>query len=189
MRAFLFRPIVGSLGMLLAGCATPDRPARQGGQYRLDSPVAAAPARTAPADTAMSAAGWAVTPRSAGPVRFGVTPADGGDDCHYTVPAGAPIGLRFMAESSRVVRVDVDSAGPATDRGARVGMTEAEIARLYPAGLRTMPHKYVSGGHYLVFTPAGADSAFRIVFETDGRRVTTYRAGVEPAVEYVERCG
>jgi hypothetical protein len=68
-------------------------------------------------------------------------------------------------------------------------MTEAEIARLYPAGLRTMPHKYVSGGHYLVFTPPGADSAFRIVFETDGRRVTSYRAGVEPAVEYVERCG
>lgn len=180
MRPREFRPIAGTLGMLLAGCATPDQPASQAGRYHLDSPMA---------DTAASATGWAVTPRSAGPVLFGVTPADGGDDCHYTVPAGAPVGLRFMAESSRVVRVDVDSAGPATDRGAQVGMTEDGIARLYPAGLRTMPHKYVSGGHYLVFTPPGADSGFRIVWETDGRRVTTYRAGIEPAVEYVERCG
>jgi hypothetical protein len=177
---FRFRSLAGTLGMLVAGCATPDRPASQAGSYHLDSPMA---------DTNASARGWAVSPRSAGPVRFGVTPADGGDDCHYTVPAGAPVGLRFMAESSRVVRVDVDSAGVATDRGARVGMTEDEIARLYPAGLRTMPHKYVSGGHYLVFTPPGADSGFRIVWETDGRRVTTYRAGIEPAVEYVERCG
>ena len=138
--------------------------------------------------TAQTGSGWDVGYRSAGPVRFGVTPA-AGDDCHYTVPAGAPSGLRFMAESGRVVRVDVDSAGLATDRGAGVGMAEAEIRRLYPEGLRTMPHKYDTAGHYLVFTPPGADSGFRMVFETDGHRVTTWRAGVEPAVEYVERCG
>ncbi len=29
----------------------------------------------------------------------------------------------------------------------------------------------------------------RIVFETDGQVVTTYRAGRFPPVEYVERCG
>jgi hypothetical protein len=141
-----------------------------------------------PADTVDTGSGWDVGYRGAGPVRFGVTPA-AGDDCHYTVPAGAPSALRFMAESGRVVRVDVDSAAPATDRGARVGMAEAEIHRLYPEGLRTMPHKYDTAGHYLVFTPPGADSGFRIVFETDGHRVKTWRAGVEPAVEYVERCG
>jgi hypothetical protein len=149
---------------------------------------AAPPAAAAPADSIPRPTGWEVTPRSAGPVRFGVTPA-AGDGCHYTVPAGAPATLRFMAESGRVVRVDADSTGAVTDRGARVGMTEAEIARLYPGGLRTMPHKYAPAGHYLVFTPPGPDSGYRIVFETDGRRVTTWRAGVEPAVEYVERCG
>lgn len=189
MRSLLFHPIVATLGGLLAACTAPDRPAARTERPPADSPATSAPASTAPADAATPATGWDVTPRSAGPVRFGVTPAEGGDGCHYTVPAGAPVGLRFMAESSRVVRVDVDSAGPATDRGARVGMTEAEIARLYPQGLRTMPHKYVSAGHYLVFTPPGADSGFRIVFETDGHRVTSYRAGVEPAVEYVEGCG
>lgn len=183
MTRLRLHPILGALVIPLAACATRDRPAGHADRAVADSPVAAAPA-----DTAVTTTGWDVTPRSAGPVRFGVTPADGVDGCHYTVPAGAPVGLRFMAESGRVVRVDVDSAGPATDRGARAGMTEAEIQRLYPEGLRTMPHKYVSAGHYLVFTPPGADSGFRIVFETDGRRVTTYRAGSEPAVEYVEGC-
>jgi hypothetical protein len=175
--------ISGALVLSLAACATRDRPAAAAERAAADSPVAAAPL-----DSAVTTTGWDVTPRSAGPVRFGVTPADGVDGCHYTVPAGAPAGLRFMAESGRVVRVDVDSAGPATDRGARTGMTEAEIRRLYPEGLRTMPHKYVGDGHYLIFTPAGPDSGFRIVFETDGRRVTSYRAGSEPAVEYVEGC-
>jgi hypothetical protein len=177
------RPTLVALSLPLAACATRDLPDGRAGRSAADTP---APAR--PADTTATTSGWAVGPRAAGPVRFGVTPAEGGDACHYTVPAGAPAGLRFMAESGRVVRADVDSVGPATDRGARVGMTEAEIARLYPEGLHTMPHKYLSGGHYLVFTPPGADSGFRVVFETDGRRVTSYRAGIEPAVEYVERC-
>jgi hypothetical protein len=30
---------------------------------------------------------------------------------------------------------------------------------------------------------------FRIVFETDGQRVTRFRAGRLPAVQYVEGCG
>lgn len=178
------QPALLVLCLALAACATRDLPEARAGRSAADTPAAARPA-----DTTATTTGWEVGPQAAGPVRFGVTPAEGGDGCHYIVPAGAPTGLRFMAESGRVVRVDVDSAGPATDRGARVGMTEAEIARLYPEGLRTMPHKYVNGGHYLVFTPPGADSGFRIVFETDGRRVTSYRAGIEPAVEYVERCG
>ena len=169
MKRVCWRTALAVMAVSLAACAGRDRPV---------------PA----ADSATAGSGWAVGLRAAGPVRFGVTPAPG-DGCHYTVPAGAPSGLRFMAESGRIVRVDVDSAGPATDRGARVGMTEAEVHRLYPDGLRTMPHKYDPAGHYLVFTPPGADSGFRVVFETDGRRVTTWRAGAEPAVEYVERCG
>lgn len=172
-----------ALVVTLGACGTRDLPADRAGRAGADTSAPAAAATT------MATTGWEVGHRSTGPVRFGVTPAEGGDACHYTVPAGAPSGLRFMAESGRVVRVDVDSAGPVTDRGARVGMTEAEISRLYPEGLRTMPHKYVAGGHYLVFTPPGVDSGFRVVFETDGQQVTSYRAGVEPAVEYVERCG
>ena len=48
------------------------------------------------------------------------------------------------------------------------------------------PHKYNPGGHYITVTGAGSN---RIVFETDGSRVTNYRAGRSPEVEQVERCG
>ena len=37
-------------------------------------------------------------------------------------------------------------------------------------------------------TRATADSAYRLIFETDGQRVTEYRAGLLPAVEWVEGC-
>ena len=178
---------------LLAACTTRDVPADRAPDRAPGNAATRPPADTVPAPAAAQPAArptaWQVGVRSAGPVQFGVTPASGGDGCHYTVLAGAPAGLRFMAEGGHIVRVDVDSGGPATDRGARVGMSEADIRRLYPDGLRSMPHKYEPAGHYLVFTPPGADSAFRVVFETDGQRVTTYRAGAEPAVEYVERCG
>jgi hypothetical protein len=33
-----------------------------------------------------------------------------------------------------------------------------------------------------------ADSAQRLIVETDGQRVVRYRAGITPAVEYVEGC-
>jgi hypothetical protein len=35
---------------------------------------------------------------------------------------------------------------------------------------------------------AAADKQFRIVFETARGRVTRYRAGLMPSVEYVEGC-
>jgi len=54
----------------------------------------------------------------------------------------------------------------------------------------TMPAKYDPHGKYLVIhPPQGADSTRRIVFETDGKtRVTKYRVGREPEVEWVEGC-
>jgi hypothetical protein len=52
------------------------------------------------------------------------------------------------------------------------------------------PHKYVSGAHYLTLVPTTpADTLRRIVFETDGRRVTRYRTGLLPYVANVEGCG
>ena len=87
----------------------------------------------------------------------------------------------------RVARVDVDSAGTATDAGARVGDAEADVQRAYGGRAVVTPHKYETG-HYLTVTDA-ADSAFALVFETRGGTVTRYRAGRRPQVEYVEGCG
>jgi hypothetical protein len=103
---------------------------------------------------------------------------------------GAPPGVSLMFEGGRFVRVDVDSGPITTAAGVKVGDTEAKVNEAYPGRVQGTAHKYQSGGRYLTVTPASpADSAFRLVFETDGKVVTRYRAGVRPQVEYVERCG
>lgn len=139
--------------------------------------------------------------RRAGPVRFGMRIAEAeraaggrfvgvrGEGCEFGRASTMPDGLRFMLEDGRVVRADVVSRGVRTASGAEVGTTEAEIRRMYPDRIRTEPHKYTKG-HYLVYTPRDpADERYRLIFETDGRVVSRYRAGLHPAVEYVEGCG
>lgn len=149
-----------------------------------------------------SATDWTVHLHGAGPIRFGMSLAEarqatgnvlgggqGAVGCAYVTPPEVPPGMEFMVENARIVRVDIDSAGLRTDRGAGVGMTETDIGRLYPDGLVIQPHKYDSTGHYLVYVPREpADSLYRMVFETDGQRVLRFRAGLRPAVEYVEGC-
>ena len=54
--------------------------------------------------------------------------------------------------------------------------------------IRVEPHAYTGPeGHYLVYL-APVVRMFAVVFETDGTRVTTYRAGRQPEVMYVEGC-
>ena len=104
---------------------------------------------------------WVVTPRGIGPMQVGMRARD-------------------------ALGVTVDAA---TAEGARVGDSEARIRSLYVGRLSMQPHKYAEG-RYLIVTPREpADSAYRIVFETDGRVVTKYRAGRLPEVQWVERCG
>jgi len=146
--------------------------------------------------------GLTVSEIGIGPVRAGMTigqanAALGGilriprklNECDFLSPASGPRIFMLMVERGRVARVDVpDSSGISTVAGARVGDSEARIMSLYPGRVKVQPHKYTSG-HYLVVTPASrADSAFRIVFETDGSKVVRYRSGRRPAVEYVEGC-
>ena len=147
-----------------------------------------------------STAAWRLTERGIGPVRVGMTVAEaaaalpGGvappetQECAYVGLSGLPEGVSLMTEAGRIVRVDVDdSSSVATARSARVGWTEARVLALYP-GARVQPHKY-EDGHYLVVLPgAPADTTHRIVFETARGVVTRFRAGVVPAVEYVEGC-
>lgn len=155
-----------------------------------------------PAAAAPPAGGdpWTVGPRGAGPAQvgtplaaaaaaLGVTPdttaARGG--CSYLRPAASP-GVKVMVNEGRVARVDVDSAGIRTAEGAGVGDAEARVRQLYAGRVAETPHKYTDG-RYLTVTPAAAaDSAFRVIFETDGAKVVRYRAGRLPEVEWVEGC-
>lgn len=146
-----------------------------------------------------SPAAWRVSERGVGPVHVGMTlneaeAALGAPfrrprslaDCAYVRPPQEPSGLSFMVVQGRIARIDVDSATVGTTAGAQVGDSEARVRELYGNRLIVSPHKYVEG-HYLTVTPR--DTVYRIVFETDGQRVTRYRAGRLPEVEWVERCG
>ncbi|MBD2559814.1 MULTISPECIES: hypothetical protein [Nostoc] len=112
------------------------------------------------------------------------------NNCYYVKPEWEPKNLGFMVTEGRISRVDVWRDSKITTlKGAKIGDTEAEIKSLYPGQIQVKPHKYVQGGHYLTFIPKDrADQKYRVVFETDGKRVTQFRSGKLPEVEFVEGC-
>lgn len=155
-------------------------------------------ASSAPSDPAT----WTVSASGIGPIRIGMTAAEAdaalgnqlttpatAEPCGYASSRKLPRGVRLMVVNGRIARVEVDTGRVATSTGARIGDAESRVLQLYGGNVTTTPHKYVEGAHYLTVTPsAPADSAHRIVFETKGSRVTRYRAGALPAVEWVEGC-
>jgi len=165
------------------------------------STAPAAPPSTAPADPG-DFSRWALRADGVGPVKVGMTVAqadsalNGGLDsttgleaCDYVRPRQGPEGLSLMVVDGRIARVDVvDSARVPTTAGVMPGESEARVREAYP-GARVQPHKYDDRGHYFVVIPgAPSDTLHRIVFETDGTKVTRMRGGLFPAVEFVEGC-
>ena len=142
-----------------------------------------------------------------GPANFGATQEEvrmawGGDlgdekpeeagGCHYLVPQ--PLGTdgfrtAFMIEGDKFVRIDVRRDDVAAPGGGMVGMRKAQVAGLY-AGIEEELHKYTEGLYLRVKDPAGGTSM--LVFETDGKgddaKVTAWRIGVPPQVDYIEGC-
>lgn len=183
-------------GLLLSACgagagdgaAPPDTAAAT-------RPADTAGAQAAPAEpAALSASGF-------GPAQFGATPEEanaalGGNirlgtdaaPCHVLDIRGMD-GVRLMVVDGRVVRADLEGPRVATDRGARVGDSEARVRALH-GDLRSMPHKYTKGKYLVALPLAPADTMRRLVFETDSAgTVTAIRGGLFPQVEWVERCG
>jgi hypothetical protein len=113
-----------------------------------------------------------------------------GDACFYQTPrwVKTPSDFAFMFERGRFVRYDVGTPKETAPGGGRVGMDAAQLHALYGARLDESPHKYVPGAKVMrVSAPQGHGV---LVFETDAQgRVTRWRAGVPPQVDYVEGCG
>jgi hypothetical protein len=112
-----------------------------------------------------------------------------GTACLYSKPQGLP-GVGFMVIDGKIARIDVWSNPKIkTFWGAKIGDSEARIKQLYGNQIEVQQHEYRPQGHYLVFVPKDkADKNFRVVFETDGQKVTQFRSGRVPEVEYVEGC-
>jgi len=153
-----------------------------------------------PGGVATPSDGWVVTEGGIGKLRAGMTVAEAkaavpgfsvpasrdSTACTYGKANSLPAGVFVMVEGGKVVRVEVRKGDVATSAGARIGDTEERIKTLYP-NATSSPHKYTAGGHYLTVVPAGGGDS-RIIFETDGKKVVNYRAGLRPQVEYVEGC-
>lgn len=112
--------------------------------------------------------------------------------CDYVYPAvgaGVPENVGVMVVKGKVVRIDVDTGAVTTDDGAKIGDTEDRIKNIYGDDVKVTPHKYNEGWHYMTVLGDSASAGKAIVFETDGRKVTRYRAGELPEVQWVEGCG
>ena len=122
-----------------------------------------------------------------GAQRFAALSSNSG--CEYVKLPNTPAGLRVMAIRDTVVRVDVDSGRVASGLGARIGDPEWRVRDLYGSRVTVQPAKYVAGGHTMLVSPIPpTDSGRRMVFETDGSRITSYRVGRVPEVQWVEGC-
>lgn len=123
--------------------------------------------------------------------------------CYYLWAKTGPQNLGFMVisdrednrierDKDRIARVDVFKGSRMTTvSGAKIGDTESRIKSLYPRRIAVSPHKYTGdrGGRYLTFIPKdAADRNYRLIFETLNGRVTQFRSGKLPEIEYVEGC-
>lgn len=92
--------------------------------------------------------------------------------------------ISFMVEAGVITRADAE-ADIKNSAGINIGMPFKEFRRRYPKAL-IEPHKYNENGHYL--TLKSADSRAALVFEESDGKVNAVRAGLYPAVDYVEHC-
>ena len=138
-----------------------------------------------------------------GPIQVGMTLAEAVNmgllnenpnmkkECDFVFPAvgaGVPDNVGVMIVRGKVARIDVDTGSVTTEDGAKIGDTEEKIKTIYNGDLQVEPHKYVPGGHYMIVTGDSASAGKAIVFETNGRTVTNFRAGRLPEVKWVEGC-
>lgn len=192
----------------LAGCK-PEAPAPDAASPAAEAPAAdaaasvpetatpAIPETAPPSDTQASFTGY-------GDMKLGSTvdeakaawggelngkPSEG-STCYYLTPKWVkkPSDFSFMAEDGKFVRYDVGTDKEAAPGGGKVGMTTEELQKLYSNALQSSPHKYVEGGRYLSVAASGVAPS-KLVFETDAAgKVTAWRVGLTPQVDYVEGC-
>lgn len=117
---------------------------------------------------------------------------EGNESCYFMTPTWVktPSEFNFMIGDGKFVRFGTESDKFVAPGGGKVGMTRAEIGRLYAGRIEEQPHKYTDGLYLRIKDPAAGKGV--LIFETDARgdtaKVTEWRVGVPPQVDYVEGC-
>ncbi len=117
---------------------------------------------------------------------------DDNPGCYFMTPkwVEVPAEFAFMIGDGKFARYGTESGKFVAPGGGKVGMTKAEVAALYAGRIEERPHKYTDGQYLRIADGAGGDGV--LVFETDGKtdtaKVTEWRVGVPPQVDYVEGC-
>ena len=192
-------PHVLLLALALTACQ------REPAADQAQTPAApATPAATAPpAASALIASGDAHV-NGYGHLRFGMTADEAkqawggelngkpgpGEICYYLMPKWVKTAREFgfMVESDKFVRYDVGNDKDVAPGGGKRGMGVDEIRKLYAGRFQETPHKYVKGGSYLRIK-SNDESGGVLLFETDADgKVSAWRVGQAPQVDYVEGC-
>lgn len=111
--------------------------------------------------------------------------------CDFVYPAvgsGIP-DVGVMIVRGKIARIDVDTGSVTTEDGIKIGDSEDKVKNVYGDDLKVEPHKYIADGHYMTVLGDSASAGKALVFETDGKHVTNFRAGRLPEVKWVEGCG
>lgn len=170
------------------------------------APIPQGEVRLPPAITPTAPAPAAVRYDGYKDLRFGMTAAevkdawdgslkaapDAQQTCFHLYPTGntKTADLAFMIENDKFVRYSVGrgNAGQIAPGGGKIGMSVDQIEKLYPDRVKKNPHKYVDGGKYLRIR-GNDNSGGVLVFEADANgKVTEWRLGQPPQVDYVEGC-
>lgn len=111
------------------------------------------------------------------------------EDCRYATFKGAPYKVLFMLNHNRIVRIDIKNSLFKTRAGIHVGSTVNQVLIAYQQQIKVEPDKYAGdkGWQNLIIMPHN-NQPYRLIFDTDGKKVINIRLGKTPEVEYVEGC-
>lgn len=144
----------------------------------------------------------ALTEEGIGPIQIGMNLSDAvnmgllndnptrNPKCDWVYPAvgsGIP-DVNVMVVNGKIARIDVDTGAVTTEDGGKIGDSEDRIKSIYGDEVQVEPHKYNPGWHYLTVLGDSASAGKALVFETDGKQVTSFRGGRLPEVKWVEGC-
>lgn len=177
--------------LLLAACQSHD-------EASAPAPSAPSPSAAAGRDDALQMARWG----GFGDTRFGMDEpalrkawggelkggAAEGSDCAMLSPkwTKTPPELAFMLEHGRFVRYDVRGEKETAPGGGRVGMDKAHVLALYGDRVLASPAKYDASASGL--RVEGTDGGVLVLDIGADGKVTAWRVGVPPQIDYVEGC-